>query len=169
MGKRDYLLLRSGAIEGGDGGVEQRHVYRLAQIPELLRHGGGAWSEQGRELVGRTGDREDRRSFRKAREGGVLKVAAAAAARRRRRGGGILIGGEASEKRKKGGFLFWGLRELGRGESCCQSTRWFGAKCTHLPPSLVQFTHTSLLLLLLVLVLVCANNVQNVLISISKI
>lgn len=30
------LLLRSGAIEGGDGSIEQGHINRLAQISELL-------------------------------------------------------------------------------------------------------------------------------------
>ena len=31
------LLLRSGAIEGSDRGIEQANVHRLSQIPKLLR------------------------------------------------------------------------------------------------------------------------------------
>lgn len=38
------LLLRSGAIEGGDSGVEQGDVNRLAQISELL--GGHGMSDK---------------------------------------------------------------------------------------------------------------------------
>lgn len=42
------LFLRSGAIEGGDGSIEQRHINRLAQISELLgSHGGRKKNESG--------------------------------------------------------------------------------------------------------------------------
>ena len=39
MERNTHLFLRSGAVEGGDGGIEQSDVNRLAQIPKLLgRH-----------------------------------------------------------------------------------------------------------------------------------
>uniref|UniRef100_A0A0A9H6F8 Uncharacterized protein n=1 Tax=Arundo donax TaxID=35708 RepID=A0A0A9H6F8_ARUDO len=51
------LLSGAGAVERGDGGVEQRHVDGLAQIPQLLRHGirGGRRARGGKFLEARAG------------------------------------------------------------------------------------------------------------------